>query len=159
MSAIALDDRRAQFGDRERGLLELVRDPISRIHATVLDREWTRRLLSELGDALDVCDRAVVILDGEGRIEFASPAARELAGRYRAAEELVTVLLEERPAPGPALTERELQVVELVRAGLMNAQIGERLTISTRTVERHLRNVYDKLGVRTRTAAVAKVFG
>jgi DNA-binding CsgD family transcriptional regulator len=54
------------------------------------------------------------------------------------------------------LTAREHQVLRLVAEGLTNAAIAERLWISPGTVRRHLENVYSKLGVHTRTAAVAR---
>jgi DNA-binding CsgD family transcriptional regulator len=63
----------------------------------------------------------------------------------------------EADAPG-ALTTRERQVIELVADGLTNAEVAERLWISPGTVRRHLENVYAKLGVHTRTAAV-RAFG
>jgi DNA-binding CsgD family transcriptional regulator len=55
------------------------------------------------------------------------------------------------------LTAREAEVLELVAAGLTNAAIAERLWISPGTVKKHLENVYSKLGVDNRTAAVARV--
>jgi pimeloyl-ACP methyl ester carboxylesterase/DNA-binding CsgD family transcriptional regulator len=57
------------------------------------------------------------------------------------------------------LSERELEVLELVAAGMSNDQIAERLFLSTRTVERHLSNVYAKLrlsGKSARAAAAAR---
>jgi RNA polymerase sigma factor (sigma-70 family) len=57
-----------------------------------------------------------------------------------------------------ALTAREREVLLLVADGLTNAEVAERLWISPGTVRRHLENVYAKLGVRTRTAAV-RAFG
>jgi DNA-binding CsgD family transcriptional regulator len=53
------------------------------------------------------------------------------------------------------LTTREAEILELVAAGLTNAAIAERLWISPGTVKKHLDNVYAKLGVANRTAAVA----
>jgi DNA-binding CsgD family transcriptional regulator len=53
------------------------------------------------------------------------------------------------------LTTREGEVLELVAAGLTNAGIAERLWISPGTVKKHLDNVYAKLGVTNRAAAVA----
>jgi DNA-binding CsgD family transcriptional regulator len=53
------------------------------------------------------------------------------------------------------LTTREGEVLELVAAGLTNAAIAERLWISPGTVKKHLDNVYAKLGVTNRAAAVA----
>jgi DNA-binding CsgD family transcriptional regulator len=54
------------------------------------------------------------------------------------------------------LSAREEEVLELVGAGLTNAQIAERLWISPGTVKKHLDNIYDRLGVRGRAAAVAR---
>ena len=55
------------------------------------------------------------------------------------------------------LTPREHQVVSLVAEGLTNAEIAQKLWISPGTVRRHLENVFAKLGVHTRTGAVARV--
>jgi DNA-binding NarL/FixJ family response regulator len=52
------------------------------------------------------------------------------------------------------LSERELQVLNLIDEGLTNAQIGKRLGISVRTAEVHSRNILKKLGVRNRTSAI-----
>jgi ATP/maltotriose-dependent transcriptional regulator MalT len=51
------------------------------------------------------------------------------------------------------LTAREVEVLRLVAEGLTDAEVGERLYISPRTVGQHLRSVYNKLGVGSRTAA------
>ncbi len=53
------------------------------------------------------------------------------------------------------LSGRESEVLALVADGLTNAEIARELVISPRTVKKHLEGVYDKLGVRTRAAAVA----
>jgi DNA-binding CsgD family transcriptional regulator len=53
------------------------------------------------------------------------------------------------------LSVREREVMALVADGLTNAAIARRLVVSTGTVRSHLDNVYEKLGVHTRTAAVA----
>jgi DNA-binding CsgD family transcriptional regulator len=58
---------------------------------------------------------------------------------------------------GGVLTRREHQVVLLVAEGLTNAEIARTLWISPGTVRRHLENVFAKLGVHTRTAAVARI--
>jgi DNA-binding NarL/FixJ family response regulator len=59
------------------------------------------------------------------------------------------------PAANP-LSGRELEVIELVAAGLSNAEIAGRLHISEGTVKRHLTNTYLKLDVRSRMAAINK---
>ena len=62
-----------------------------------------------------------------------------------------------RPAAGEleALSTRELQVLELVAQGLSNDEIASKLFLSTRTVERHLSNVYKKLGLSGKAARAA----
>lgn len=57
------------------------------------------------------------------------------------------------------LTQREREVITLVAEGRTNGEIGALLGISTETVRKHLENVYDKLGVHTRTGAVAAAYG
>ncbi|MFP4554550.1 MAG: helix-turn-helix transcriptional regulator [Actinomycetota bacterium] len=57
--------------------------------------------------------------------------------------------------PAPSLSEREYEVLALVAEGLSNQGIGERLAVSSRTVERHLSNIYRKLGLSGRTARAA----
>lgn len=56
------------------------------------------------------------------------------------------------------LTLRELQALRLVAAGETNKAIAQKLFISERTVERHLSNIFNKLGVASRTAATAHAF-
>ena len=60
----------------------------------------------------------------------------------------------ERAEPVEQLSERELEVLRLAAKGMGNRQIGHALSISDRTVQGHLANIYDKLHVSTRTEAV-----
>jgi DNA-binding CsgD family transcriptional regulator len=57
--------------------------------------------------------------------------------------------------PDP-LTPRQREVLQLVAAGATNNEIARRLSVSEHTVKKHLENAYEKLGVHTRTAAVAR---
>ena len=60
-----------------------------------------------------------------------------------------------RPA---GLSERELEILALLAGGRSNAWIAESLTISTRTVERHIGNIYVKIGAHNRAEATAFAF-
>jgi len=53
-----------------------------------------------------------------------------------------------------SLTSRELEVLHLLAEELSNPQIAERLVVSRRTVDAHLRSIYDKLGIKSRDAAL-----
>lgn len=53
-------------------------------------------------------------------------------------------------------TERERQVLELAARGVSNKAIAKELFLSTRTVEAHMRNIFDKMGVMSRTEAVTQ---
>ncbi len=55
-----------------------------------------------------------------------------------------------------ALTEREIETLRLAAHGKTNREIGQALQISHRTVQGHLANVYEKLGVNSRTEAVTE---
>ncbi len=57
-------------------------------------------------------------------------------------------------APDESLTAREIEVLHLLAQDLSNPQIAERLVVSRRTVDAHLRSIYDKLGVKSRDAAI-----
>jgi DNA-binding CsgD family transcriptional regulator len=85
----------------------------------------------------------------EGELELARLVAPHLVAAHRR-------LL---AAPAVKLTPREQEVLDLVADGLTDAAIAARLSISARTVEQHLRNASEKLGVRTRAAAVARALG
>ena len=54
------------------------------------------------------------------------------------------------------ISERELELLRLIAAGLTNQDIADRLSISLTTVKWHTSNILGKLGVKNRTQAVAK---
>jgi DNA-binding CsgD family transcriptional regulator len=64
----------------------------------------------------------------------------------------------ERRHRPPGLSEREAEIVHLLRDGLTNRQIADQLVISTGTVRTHLENIFGKLDVHSRTAAVVRAF-
>lgn len=69
------------------------------------------------------------------------------------AEEALGDLTNELGRRSSGLTAREIEVLQLVADGLSNAEIADRLVLSQRTVHAHLRAIFEKLGVSTRTAA------
>ena len=68
-----------------------------------------------------------------------------------------TLALSERSADTPRLTPREREVLGLVAEGLTNTEIAQALWVAPSTVSKHLEQAYAKLGVHTRTAAVARL--
>ena len=65
---------------------------------------------------------------------------------------------ERRRRSTPQLTPRHWELLRLVAAGHTNAQIGRRLGVTEGTVRKHLENIYDRLQVTSRTAAVTRAF-
>jgi DNA-binding CsgD family transcriptional regulator len=83
-------------------------------------------------------------------------AAREVFERLGAAADLGALLGRPDSTSFPGgLSAREVEVLRLVAAGLTNRAIAEALTISERTVDRHVSNIYTKLDLSTRAAATA----
>jgi len=99
-----------------------------------------------------------VFIDGGGVIieqltqhHFSQPHARKIIAAWK----------QSHKASGKQnlielLTEREMDVLHLLSAGLTNQQIADRLHIALDTVKHHTSNIYGKLSVRNRTQAVAK---
>lgn len=130
----------------------------SRIYA-----EWFRPggVEHELAFGLDspLTHTKVFIFDRVGGSDFddRDPVVLDVLQPYLAMRYHAVRGVREAPeelGTGFELTPREREVLALVAEGETNAQIAERLWISTGTVRRHLENAYAKLGVHTRTAAV-----
>jgi DNA-binding CsgD family transcriptional regulator len=114
--------------------------------------------------------RAIARGDEDGRVaaraRVVTATGRWVVVRGSAFEDGTAVTLE--PAgPGEVaplvaaafgLTERERAVAELVAAGLKTAEIADRLHVSAWTVQDHLKAIFEKVGVDTRGALVARVF-
>lgn len=86
--------------------------------------------------------REAVLAAASGATALAPEAAARLLGRIR--------------NPRPALSAREVQLVELLATGMANREIARALFISEATVKTHLVHIYAKLGVDNRTAAIAE---
>jgi DNA-binding NarL/FixJ family response regulator len=102
------------------------------------------RILLQLGES----DEA------SAQLEAARATFLSLGARSGLAE--LNLLTGER-APG-ALTEREVEVLRLVSTGLTNRRVAGRLSLSEKTVARHLSNIYGKLGLSSRAAATAYAY-
>lgn len=87
--------------------------------------------------------------------DLAAAVRTAAAGRTTLAPSVADRLMHRLRAPGTALTRRETEVLALVAVGLSNQAIGARLHLTEGTVKSHLARVYAKLGVESRTAAVA----
>ena len=85
------------------------------------------------------------------------PAVRAAAaGQSALAPAIASRLMERLVSPLPSLTLRELEVLQCVSDGLTNAEIAQKLFVSQATVKTHLVHVFEKLGVNSRTQAVAE---
>ena len=65
----------------------------------------------------------------------------------------------ETPSDNSELTRREQEVLELLSKGMGNKEIAQHLSVSLDTVRYHLKHIYEKLHVRSRTEAVARFVG
>jgi LuxR family maltose regulon positive regulatory protein len=92
--------------------------------------------------------------------EIAPDHVRQLLAAFPNAEPPEQIERTRAQAPTPdlvePLSERELEVLALIAQGLTNREIASRLFLSLNTVKAHTRNIYGKLGVHSRTQAVAK---
>jgi DNA-binding CsgD family transcriptional regulator len=117
-----------------------LRPDLARAH--LLYGEWLRRERRRV-DARDQLRTAHEMFTAMGTDAFGARAARELAATGENVRKRVDETREQ-------LTAQEAQIARLARDGVANAEIGERLFISRRTVEYHLSKVFTKLGISSR---------
>ena len=102
---------------------------------------WRRPAIAPA--ALAALTAAESALDGFGAVRWRDEAVRELRRLGH------RVRRESGEALG-SLTGREREIADLVAAGRTNREVAEQLVLSPKTIEAHLRNIYAKLGVRSR---------
>jgi DNA-binding CsgD family transcriptional regulator len=101
--------------------------------------------------ALQLCDALAAQLDPDSQAAFlASPMVQ---GLHQTTSEAPPLPARSAGQDVKSLTRRELEVLKLVAEGLTNPQIAERLVVSPLTINAHLRSIFNKLDVTSRTAA------
>lgn len=138
--------------------------------AAVGQAERAARLVSAARAQRDRLGLRYAVREDQVALEQAVAAARAALGEHAFAnawatgrslgpEQAITEALAPFPAreraSQPLLTRREMEILQLLAAGQTDPAIAETLFISVRTVENHVAHILAKLGVRTRTAAVA----
>ena len=114
----------------------------------------TERLVEGLSaGGIDYLVKPVVPDELVARLRAHLRVAREMNAAARAREDGAEPSPPLLPNP---LTQREMDVLEWVACGKTNRDVAEILGMSPRTVNKHLEHIYEKLGVETRTAAVAQ---
>jgi len=119
-----------------------LRPDLARAH--LLYGEWLRRQRRRI-DARAQLRVAHQMLDTMGMEAFAERARRELEATGETARKRTISVVDQR------LTAQETQIARMARDGLSNPEISARLFISSHTVQYHLRKVFTKLGISSRS--------
>jgi LuxR family maltose regulon positive regulatory protein len=138
-------------------------------------RTLVQEAMGHRADALAELDRALAQAEPEGYVQVFLDAGEPLAALLRRAASLGTArayahrlldaldrtVANQEPAAAPLplvepLTEREIEVLRLMAAGLSNREIADELVLAMGTVKAHLHHIYGKLDVHGRTQAAAR---
>ena len=133
-------------------------------------RALVHEALGRRADARDDLERALAQAEPEGYMQVFLNEGEPMAALLRRAASLGSArayarrlldALDQAAAPissplAEPLTEREMEVLRLMAAGLSNRDIADELVLAMGTVKAHLHNVYAKLQVRNRTEAAAR---
>jgi pimeloyl-ACP methyl ester carboxylesterase/DNA-binding CsgD family transcriptional regulator len=140
------------------GLLEVYYDtdvrallPEIRTRTVVLHREADRGTPFALGREV------AALIPGAELIPLPGSSHLFYHGDWQAVMDAMLGFLAEPASPGPRLTDRELEVADLVAEGLTNHAIARRLSVAPRTAEAHVENIRRKLEVRSRAQIAAWV--
>jgi LuxR family maltose regulon positive regulatory protein len=123
------------------GLALTLAEPEGYVRTFVDEGEPMSELLhraASLGIARDYAGKLLVAFDGGAALPAAVEATKDTA------------------ALSEPLTERELEVLRLIAAGMLNRGIAQRLFVAVSTVKKHINNIYRKLEAHSRTQAVAR---
>ena len=158
VEAFARFQRASATADVAARLLEVyydtdIRAELSGIRAptAVLHREADRGTRFELGREV------AALIPGATLIPLPGSSHLFYHGDWPAVLDAMLSFLREPVNAGPRLTDRELEVAELIAEGLTNQSIARRLSVAPRTAEAHVENIRRKLGVRSRAQIAAWV--
>lgn len=163
---MVIDGDEQVLGRRENSDLVLPDPHVSRAHAVVRRQSgavWLEDLGSTSGTFVN--DEQVTgsqALRHGDTVRFGPVATRfEDRGAQMEREDETEVIDSASPEPEipaerqPTLSPRQQEVLRYLRDGLTNSEIAKRLGVTERTVKAHCQEVFDRLGTRNRTAAVA----
>ena len=115
--------------------------------------------VGDLARAVIAAGRGEVVLPPSVAVQTLIALAQRQQGSRSLTEHILTGFPTEEDYATEPLTERETEVLNRLAQGLTNKDIAQTLILSVRTVEAHLRSIFAKLGVRSRTEAVCSVAG
>lgn len=161
------DSRVRVIAEARDGIEAVEQAMVSHPDVVLMDLEMPRadgveatRTLSRSAPEVDVVLLSAATDQGTIGVGFDS-GAKAFVHKDVSLRDVVAMILDVRSARGVPrravdadLSNRELNVLKQVAAGLSNKQIARRLGISEKTVRNHLSKVFNKLGVRNRTEAV-----
>jgi DNA-binding CsgD family transcriptional regulator len=179
------DRGRGQFSERDRLVLDFLQPHLDHLWRAARTRRLLAAALAGLDQAKDGESRGVLLVSARDELQYASAPARRLlsefvadaaiaewlesgcprplvhrlGGRRLIVERVGDALLLEETRDPVSLTAREREVLAWVARGKTNPEIARILWLAPSTVSKHLANLYAKLGVKTRTAAVARFLG
>jgi len=159
---IRIDRVEATLGRREDNAYVIPDPRVSRVHARITKEGGSAIVITDLGSSggtkvngepapgPHVVKHGDRISFGPVQCTFEDPAAAAVP------EEVTMVFEVPKLDTGPHLSPRQQQVLELMAQGMTNAEIGDELGVTERTVKAYAQELYDKLGVRNRAGAVAE---
>ena len=157
---LVVDGDEMVLGRRENSDLELPDPHVSRAHAVMRRQSgavWVEDLGSTGGTWVNgnQVTGAHVLKHGD-TVRFGTVEARfEDRGAQMNRDEDTVIMELPEVEEKPVLSPRQQEVLEYLRDGLTNPEIAKRLGVTERTVKAHCQEVFDRLGARNRTAAVA----